>query len=44
MEVLKTFRHEYKFVISYEEMLKLRSKLDSLLTLDRDGSYLVRSL
>lgn len=44
MEVLKTFRHEYKFVISYEEMLKLRSKLDNLLTLDRGGSYLVRSL
>ena len=44
MEVLKTFRHEYKFVIPYEEMLRLRSKLDELLTLDQNGSYQVRSL
>lgn len=44
MEVLKTFRHEYKFVIPYEEMLTLRSKLDDLLTLDQGGSYKVRSL
>lgn len=44
MEVLKTFRHEYKFVIPYEEMLRLRNKLDDLLTLDQGGSYVVRSL
>ena len=44
MEVLKTFRHEYKFVIPYEEMLTLRNKLDDLLTLDQGGSYKVRSL
>ena len=44
MEVLKTFRHEYKFVIPYEEMLSLRSKLDEILTLDQGGSYKVRSL
>ena len=44
MEVLKTFRHEYKYVISYGEMLKLRNKLDEVLTLDRDGEYRVRSL
>jgi len=44
MEVLKTFRHEYKFVIPYEEMLVLRSKLDDLLKIDQGGSYKVRSL
>ena len=44
METLKTFRHEYKFVIPYEEMLSLRKKLDELLTLDRGNSYIVRSL
>ena len=44
METIKTFRHEYKFVIPYEEMLNLRSKLDELLTLDRGNSYKVRSL
>ena len=44
MEILKTFRHEYKFVLPYEEMLSLRSKLDEVLTLDRGGSYFVRSL
>ena len=44
MEILKTFRHEYKFVIPYGDMLKLRSKLDEVLTLDRSGSYIVRSL
>lgn len=44
MEILKTFRHEYKFVIPYGDMLKLRSKLDEVLTLDRGGSYIVRSL
>lgn len=44
MEVLKTFRHEYKFIIPYGEMLSLRGKLDQVLNLDRGGSYLVRSL
>lgn len=44
MEIIKTFRHEYKFVIPYGEMLKLREKLEEVLTLDRGGPYLVRSL
>ncbi len=44
METLKTFRHEFKYVIPYEEMLCLRKELDSVLTLDRGGAYLVRSL
>lgn len=45
MEVLKVFRHEYKYAISYEEMLKLRNKLNELLQIDRDyNGYLVRSL
>ena len=45
MSVLKTFRHEYKYVIPYEEMLLLRNKLDKLLDIDRsyDG-YMIRSL
>ena len=45
MEVLKTFRHEYKYVISYDEMLKIRSKLDKLLSVDRsETGYMIRSL
>ena len=44
MEVLKTFRHEFKYVIPYQDMLVLRKKLDEILTLDRGGSYMVRSL
>ena len=45
MEVLKVFRHEYKYAISYEEMLRLRSKLNELLEIDRNyDGYLVRSL
>ena len=44
METLKTFRHEFKYVISYDEMLNLRSKLDKILTLDRDHPYMLRSL
>lgn len=45
MEVLKTFRHEFKYAVSYEEMLKLRTKLNDLLTIDRDyNGYMVRSL
>lgn len=45
MDVLKTFRHEFKYVISYEEMLGLRSKLNELLEIDRDyNGYMVRSL
>ena len=31
MEVLKTFRHEIKYIISYSEFLYLRKKLDDLL-------------
>lgn len=44
MEELKTFRHEFKYVMEYSEMLKLREKLDEVLTLDHGGSYIVRSL
>lgn len=44
METLKTFRHEYKFVIPYEEMLVLRNKLDDLLKIDQNCAYKVRSL
>lgn len=45
MEVLKTFRHEYKYIISYADMLKLRAKLDKILDIDRsDEGYLIRSL
>ena len=44
MEILKTFRHEYKYIIPYSDMLKLRSQLDQVLTLDRGKSYLVRSV
>ena len=45
MSVLKTFRHEYKFVIPYEETLAIREKLNKLLEIDRkyDG-YMIRSL
>ncbi len=45
MEVLKTLRHEFKYIISYEDMLKLREKLDEVLTIDRDyNGYMIRSL
>lgn len=45
MEILKTFRHEQKYVISYEEMLNLRSKFNELLDIDRDfNGYMIRSL
>lgn len=44
METLKTLRHEFKYVMPYEEMLNLRKELDDVLTLDRGGPYLVRSL
>ena len=45
MEVLKTFRHEYKYRISYEDMLTLRGKLNEVLNIDRnENGYLIRSL
>ena len=45
MEVLKTFRHEYKYRIPYEDMLTLRKKLNEVLTIDRsEDGYLIRSL
>lgn len=44
MEILKTFRHEYKYVIPYADMLELREKLDEVLTLDQGGPYFVRSI
>ena len=45
MEVLKTYRHEYKYIISYADMLALRKKLDKVLTVDRnEDGYLIRSM
>ena len=44
MEILKTFRHEYKYVIPYGDMLEVRNKLDKVLTLDRGNAYMVRSI
>ncbi len=44
MEILKTFRHEYKYVIPYGVMLELRNKLDKVLKLDRGNPYFVRSM
>ena len=44
METLKTFRHEYKYVIPYQVMLKLKKELEEVLILDRGESYKVRSL
>ena len=44
MEVLKTFRHEYKYVIPFGDMLNIRNKLDKVLTLDRGDPYMVRSI
>ena len=45
MKILKTFRHEYKYLISYEDMCNLRTKFDKVLEIDRSSSgYMVRSL
>ena len=44
MEILRTFRHEYKYIIPYGDMLELRGKLDKVLKLDRDKAYFVRSV
>ena len=44
MEILKTFRHEYKYVIPYGDMLELRNKLDKVLKLDQGKPYFVRSI
>ena len=44
MEILKTFRHEYKYVIPYGDMLEIRNKLDKVLKLDRNDAYMVRSI
>ena len=44
MEVLKTFRHEFKYIMPYAETLKLREELDKILKLDRNGAYKVKSL
>lgn len=44
MEILKTFRHEYKYVIPYQEMLSLKKELEEVSVLDRGSSYVVRSL
>ncbi len=44
MKTLKTFRHEFKYIIPYGDMLKLRKELEEVLILDRGGAYKVRSL
>ncbi len=44
METLKTFRHEYKYVIPYQVMLSLKKELEGVLIVDRGASYKVRSL
>ena len=44
METLRTFRHEFKYIIPYQDMLSLKSELEKVLILDRGGSYKVRSL
>ena len=44
MEIFKTFRHEYKYVIPYGDMLELRNKLEKVLTLDQGKPYFVRSI
>jgi len=45
MSVLKTLRHEYKFVIPYEEMLRLRMKLNKVMDIDQSyNGYMIRSL
>lgn len=45
MGTLKTFRHEYKYVIPYEEMLSLRRKFNEVLDIDRTYTgYMIRSL
>ena len=45
MQKLKTFRHEFKYNIPYEESLNLRSKFNELLRIDRSyNGYMIRSL
>ncbi len=44
METLKTFRHEYKYVVPYQVMLSLKKELGEVLIIDRGDSYKVRSL
>lgn len=44
MEILKTFRHEFKYIVPYNDYLRLRKELEEVLTLDRGGGYMIRSL
>ena len=45
MEVLKTFRHEFKYTINRSEFLGIKSKLKDLIKVDRNiNGYMVRSL
>ena len=44
METLKTFRHEFKYIIPYEDMLKLKKELSEVSTIDRGNAYMIRSL
>lgn len=44
MENLKTFRHEFKYVIGYQDYLKLRKELEQVLEVDQGHPYMIRSL
>ena len=44
MEILKTLRHEFKYIIPYNDYLRLRKELEEVLILDRGDSYMIRSL
>ena len=45
MEILKTFRHEFKYHINKKEMYNIRDKLQDMMEIDRNkDGYMVRSL
>lgn len=45
MDILKTFRHEFKYHINKSEMYNIRDKLQDVMKIDRNkNGYLVRSL
>src|SRR5574344_2066285 len=45
MEILETFRHEYKYTINLSELLNIKSKLQNIMKVDRNiKGYMVRSL
>lgn len=43
-EKVTIFRHEFKYTISYSEMLNLGKKMDGVMTIDHNKPYQVRSL